>query len=52
MRTDVSRFKGVELSKDGETEGEMCVEQPLKSDTPVTPSEDEAHSKADYVLHF
>lgn len=25
------------------TEGEMCEEQPLKSDAPVSTSEDEAH---------
>lgn len=43
MRTDVSWFKDVELSKDGETEAEMCVEQPLKSDAPVSTSEYEAH---------
>lgn len=43
MRRDVLRFKDVELPKDRETEGEMCVAQPLKSDAPVSVSEDEAH---------
>lgn len=43
LMRDVLRFKDVELSKDGETEGEMCEERPLKPDAPVSTSEDEAN---------